>query len=559
MLLIFHGLAASLLAAVASAGTERDTIPGCDYFDTVNVTGSQRLINGSFLYQGLLIPAELTAEFCHRLMPDYTTQPVEKHLRGCVCRLRPCLRLCCHHSQLMANGQCGGSIEMDLTRLNPYLNVTLDNGTVARRHFQTEFVIQSDLPIPCNDMYPLNDGEEMDQYIVFENGSFFRSYDSATMSKREYCLQPYHFNKGETESFRIIAHDCTIESKESKVDKIGQTIVIVLSLLCLACTITVYLYLKKLQNLHGKCFVCCLFCLFIVYLCLLLDLWDLTMNICQPSGYIGYYFAMAMFLWLSVISWNLRCTLGCSVSALSRDLPAYVFLVCHIYAWGVALILTAVTYMVDHLVEDNAENESWMPGVGFYNCWIKSGSLSCLLLGWTNSIQQYSTLPVAHDWSAMLYFYGPMSILIIFNVTMFILTAMRIVADKRELQDIGDRQERKRKLNSDKQTYCFFLRLFIIMGVHWSLEILYYLLQDDRIVNKVFLVADYFNWTSQGIIIFFLFVMKRSVLRLFKERNQSRNTRSVASIKFHSSRNTNGRQTAQLPQDNSTAQVSIQM
>ncbi|XP_033240601.1 G-protein coupled receptor Mth-like [Drosophila pseudoobscura] len=160
MLLILSAVCVTLLNTATLAATENETIPDCDYFDTVNVTGSQRLVNGSYLYQGVVIPAELTAEFDYRVLPDDSTEPVERHLRGCVCQLRPCLRLCCHHSQLMANGQCSGSIEVDLTRLNPYLSVTLDDGTVARRHFQEEFIIQSDLPIPCNDMYPLNDQEE---------------------------------------------------------------------------------------------------------------------------------------------------------------------------------------------------------------------------------------------------------------------------------------------------------------------------------------------------------------------------------------------------------------
>ncbi|XP_001352477.4 G-protein coupled receptor Mth-like isoform X1 [Drosophila pseudoobscura] len=531
MLLILSAVCVTLLNTATLVATENETIPDCDYFDTVNVTGSQRLVNGSYLYQGVVIPAELTAEFDYRVLPDDSTEPVERHLRGCVCQLRPCLRLCCHHSQLMANGQCSGSVEVDLTRLNPYLSVTLDDGTVARRHFQEEFIIQSDLPIPCNDMYPLNDQEEQDQYIVFENGSFFRPYDSATMSKREYCLQAYDFREGETESFRIVAHNCSIKSNS----KTGKTVVIILTLVCLACTITVYLKLKKLRNLHGKCFVCCLSCLFMGYLFLLMDLWELTNAICKPSGYIGYYFVMANFLWLSVISWNLHSTFSCSVSRVNRYRPKYVFLVYNVYAWGMASVLTAVIYMVDHLVEDIPENEPWMPGVGFYNCWIKT-----------------------QDWSAMLYFFGPMLIVIIFNVTMFILTAIRIVAVKRELQSIVDRQERKQKLNSDKQTYSFFLRLFVIMGLNWSLEILSYLVQDDDIWKNVFLVADYLNW-STGIIIFFLFVMKRSVLRLFRERNLSRSTRSVVSMKFQASRHLNGRSTAKQPRDNSSSQASTQI
>ncbi|XP_017135471.1 G-protein coupled receptor Mth-like [Drosophila miranda] len=101
---------------------------------------------------------------------------------------------------------------------------------------------------------------------------------------------------------------------------------------------------------------------------------------------------MANFLWLSVISWNLRSTFSCSVSPVSRYRPKYVSLIYNVYAWGMASVLTAIIYMVDHLVEDVPENEPWMPGVGFYNCWINT-----------------------QDWSAMLYFFGPMLIVIIFT------------------------------------------------------------------------------------------------------------------------------------------------
>jgi len=52
----------------------------------------------------------------------------------------------------------------------------------------------------------------------------------------------------------------------------------------------------------------------------------------------------------------------------------------------------------------------------------------------------------------MLYFYGPMVLLIAFNIAMFILTAVRIIRVKKDIQNFAHKQERKHKLNSDKQT-----------------------------------------------------------------------------------------------------------
>lgn len=55
------------------------------------------------------------------------------------------------------------------------------------------------------------------------------------------------------------------------------------------------------------------------------------------------------------------------------------------------------------------------------------------------------------------------------------------------------------------------------MGLTWSLEIGSYFAQGHEFWENVFLVADYLNW-SQGIIIFVLFVLKRSTLRLVIQR-----------------------------------------
>nr|AAG22730.1 methuselah [Drosophila melanogaster] len=399
----------------------------CDYFDTVDISAAQKLQNGSYLFEGLLVPAILTGEYDFRILPDDSKQKVARHIRGCVCKLKPCVRFCCPHDHIMDNGVCYDNMsDEELAELDPFLNVTLDDGSVSRRHFKNELIVQWDLPMPCDGMFYLDNREEQDKYTLFENGTFFRHFDRVTLRKREYCLQHLTFADGNATSIRIAPHNCLIVPSIT-----GQTV-----------------------------------------------------------GFLGYFFVMAAFFWLSVISLHLWNTFRGSSHKANRFLFEHRFLAYNTYAWGMAVVLTGITVLADNIVE----NQDWNPRVGHEgHCWIYTQA-----------------------WSAMLYFYGPMVFLIAFNITMFILTAKRILGVKKDIQNFVHRQERKQKLNSDKQTYTFFLRLFIIMGLSWSLEIGSYFSQSNQTWANVFLVADYLNW-SQGIIIFILFVLKRSTWRLLQE------------------------------------------
>jgi len=53
------------------------------------------------------------------------------------------------------------------------------------------------------------------------------------------------------------------------------------------------------------------------------------------------------------------------------------------------------------------------------------------------------------------------------------------------------------------------------MGLTWIFEIISYSVRKNTVWAKRFQVADYLNW-SQGIIIFVLFILKPSTLKLLK-------------------------------------------
>ncbi|XP_017127848.1 G-protein coupled receptor Mth isoform X2 [Drosophila elegans] len=524
---ILPRLFATVLLLIAQK-TNAD-ISDCDFFDTVNISTAQKLSNGSYLYEDLVIPAHLTGEYDYKLLSDDSKEKVASHLRGCVCKLKPCIRFCCPHDHIMHEGTCYDDMTQEESDgIDPFVNLTLGNGSVVTRHFKKEFILQWDLPMPCanNNMFYLDSREETDKYTLFENGTFKRHHDNAFFSKREYCLQHMELNDEveKTTFLQIVPHTCLVEQSET--GRTAQTVVMIISLICMVLTISVYLFVKKLQNLHGKCFICYMVCLFMGYLFLLLNLWHLSFSFCITAGFLGYFFVMAAFFWLSVISLHLWNTFSGTSHQVNRFLPESRFLTYNMFAWGMAALLTGVTYLAAKFVE----NENWNPRVGkSEECWI-------------------FTL----EWSAMLYFYGPMLLLIVFNITMFILTSIRIMRVKRDIQNFANKQDRKQKLNSDKQTYTFFLRLFIIMGLSWSFEIISYLVQSNKPWANALMVADYFNW-GQGIIIFVLFILKPSTLRLLKERHHPKTTWSAISSRSRVSRSTTGASFNRFTRTNSSA------
>ncbi|XP_016946731.1 probable G-protein coupled receptor Mth-like 3 [Drosophila biarmipes] len=496
MRILFASLAAVILLLMRETKAE---ISNCDFFGTVDISSGQKYPNGSYLYDGLLIPADLVGEYNFKLSSNGSKS---KHMRGCVCRLKPCIRFCCPHNHKMKSSKCIGEMSIkELEAHNRFVNVTLNNGTVVKRHFREDLVVQSDLPLPCGDekMHHADHTRPGHGFTLFENGTFFRAWDEAYLNKREYCVQHIEF-KGD--NIRITPHFCRLANEASKT---GQTVVMILSLVCMLLTISVYLYVEKLQNLHGKCFMCYMVALFVAYLLLLLNLWevwDKPSTSCTATGFLGYFFVMSAFLWLSVISFHLWITLASSPDLVDRLLPDRQFLAYNSYAWGLALAMTGVTFLADNVIK----NRDWAPRTGTTQCWIYTA-----------------------DNAALLYFYGPMMLLIAFNIAMFILTALSITGVKKNV--------RKNKINSDKQVYTLYLRLFILMGLTWSFEIINFFVRRTKFWARILQVADYLNW-SQGIIIFVLFILKPSTVKLLKNQMHPNNRYKASYTRSNEGRST---------------------
>lgn len=97
-------------------------------------------------------------------------------------------------------------------------------------------------------------------------------------------------------------------------------------------------------------------------------------------GYAGYYAAMATFLWLSVISFDVWRRFGLHPNREFCRSIGNTFLYYNLIVWSSAGILTLFILVVDKLFPYSRDsNSNFVPAVGVTSCWIMSKCISATL------------------------------------------------------------------------------------------------------------------------------------------------------------------------------------
>lgn len=73
----------------------------CDFLDAINITDGVRLENGIILHDGVQYPKDQYAEVNYILENGGTRVPVKSYMRGCLCNIKKCIRLCCPYGQFV--------------------------------------------------------------------------------------------------------------------------------------------------------------------------------------------------------------------------------------------------------------------------------------------------------------------------------------------------------------------------------------------------------------------------------------------------------------------------
>ncbi|KAJ8731199.1 hypothetical protein PYW07_004363 [Mythimna separata] len=261
----------------------------------------------------------------------------------------------------------------------------------------------------------------------------------------------------------------------------------------------VYLLLPELRNLCGMILMAYVFSLFMAFLLLAV----IQIKIHKTETCIGltmsiYYFFLATFCWMSVMSYDIWWTFRgyAKARAIHRRGELFKFLMYALFAFGVPLLMTIGLYVLNSM-KDDMRDLPWFvtPHVPEFGCFLEGGV-------------------------KLLYLYMPMLILIICNWIFYLMTAFNIWRLSRgtavlDSAAAGNPQAHR----TQRHRFMVYLKLSVVMGLNWVLEIVSFRYPGFQI----WWISDAYNILI-GLLIFLIFVCKKKILRKLCKRYLGRNT-----------------------------------
>ncbi|XP_076378229.1 G-protein coupled receptor Mth2 isoform X1 [Megalopta genalis] len=441
------------------------------------------------------------------LMYDQLRFPVgsyrvfENETIGCVCNLTACVQKCCGHNMML-----GAGVRPDCTRLPVSSESSVPDLVLQRHRLASEIVrdkgnrdvsarelfkVVRTMDCPENTYRYMLEPEEIeeDAFVLEKNGTL--RTNSNTFPAWSYCLDW-------KESFQrigvlvCISKDAAVVVDEGIEQERSYSIAMIISIPFFLATFLVYAIIPELRSLYGKTLMCYVACLILAYTFLAQPkvFANIATGLCSTIAYIIYFSFLASFFWLNVMCFDIWWTFGGfrSLQGSVKQRERKKFLIYSIYAWGFATILTSICVLMDNL--HSIPDHFIRPGFGIRNCWFLT------------------------HMARAIYFYCPMGITVLCNICLFISTSIKIVQHRRDTAN-HLRGVDSRRHDDKKQWFNLYLKLFIVMGINWSMEIISWMCNDKP--RYIWYLSDLTN-TLQGVIIFLIFVWKEKIRRLLLKR-----------------------------------------
>ncbi|XP_055537392.1 G-protein coupled receptor Mth2-like isoform X4 [Wyeomyia smithii] len=390
------------------------------------------------------------------------TVDVSNNIRGCVCHVKSCFYVCCSQKDILYDSSyptcLNNLLEVRVNVSNEIVDLASDPGFFKA------------LRVPnCEAIHA-----HLSEWKLDRTG-FVNSVGAVKIEQEEYCLHVDENNK--TADLFFCPEEIVDTARASG---------IVLSIPFLVATLLIYVCIPELRNIHGKSLICYTLALTVTYIVLLFINFHSTVIPCSVLGYMLYFSVLVSFFWLNVMCIDIFWTFSSGVVMRNERKR---FLYYSLYAFGspVVILVLALIFDFTELVP-----EEYRPRFGEPSCFIHK-----------------------NKWIEFVYFYLPLLILVVANLYFFVVTAIRIIRIQRATEAVlRNDSERHSKFEKDRNRYGLYLRLFIVMGITWTFEIISWAAESE---NWFFYVADICNCLL-GVIIFFLFVWKQRVRQLVAKR-----------------------------------------
>ncbi|XP_017770684.1 PREDICTED: G-protein coupled receptor Mth2-like isoform X3 [Nicrophorus vespilloides] len=342
--------------------------------------------------------------------------------------------------------------------------------------FQLEFGLD------CKDKnkFHLNRSIDEEYFDLSSNGELTKYYEDKIFKKFDFCVDLFDGGFG--------AFEC-----EDTINLETYTIGMIISMPFLILTFIVYLLLPE-RNLHAKCLMCYVLSLALAYFFLVFIQFNNSLSpaTCAAFAAFCHYFFMSSFCWMNIscvdIFWTFSGKRGFGLSNKSAERKR--FLIYCLYTYLFPLCLIGIIFILNQ-----GEKKTWFhPQFGHGQCFLGKG------------------------YPHLLYFYGPMGIMLIFNVILFTLTALKIRQINRDTAMLK-RPENKMHYDRDRQTFQLYMKLLLALGINWTMEFISWLVNwtlNDT-YKEIWYVTDFCN-AIYGVIIFIIFVCKKSIWIMLKKR-----------------------------------------
>ncbi|XP_065334120.1 G-protein coupled receptor Mth-like isoform X1 [Cloeon dipterum] len=285
------------------------------------------------------------------------------------------------------------------------------------------------------------------------------------------------------------------------------TILFLIGAVFLLATIVVHLALPVLtKGVRGKGLVAHCASMFVAHIALIvvqLEGSTLSDGPCHFMAYLIQFTLLAGFFWLNVMCFDISMTFRSLQSMVPRGMLSErkQFAWYTVYAVGGPFIIFVVTISLNHAYRGSPDPDAnfWLadPQIGISTCWFDAERNGILV-----------------------FFYGPIGILLLINLTLFLFTTYKICKLSRAANMINQNDnsqrhnsEHKRTL-SQKQRFILFLKLFGLMGIPWVFEIISWKVKG---ADEYWYFTDAIN-ILRSVFIFTTFCCKRKVWRLLCEK-----------------------------------------
>ncbi|GLH02122.1 G-protein coupled receptor Mth2 [Gryllus bimaculatus] len=372
---------------------------------------------------------------------------------GCPCVLRPCLFMCCARGHVYNGSACEPHPAADALVADAAVPLRdARSGQTVRAALGRRFLLRHE-PICRNRRVFLEpDVVEEDEFVLATDGRLLlpNSNDIKEADVGRFCAMYVVVAGKDQPEFGVLL--CIPTPLQHRLSDAVYPATMAVSCVLLLVTFLVYAVLPDLRNFPGHVLMSYVPSLLVGYVfngIVRIFPAQISDDFCISAAFIIYFAFLASFFWLNVMCLDIWWTFSGfrPMRGSVKEREHKKFIIYSLYCWGSPLIMLIICMVMD--LHPDIPDSYIKPGFGELKCWFKSN------LG------------------NFIYFSGPIAILIICNIILFILTAVKIQQVKRGTKILKKQDSRRHNEEEENnaQRFNLYFKLFLVMGVNWIMEI----------------------------------------------------------------------------------------